>query len=371
MSEQQYSGQMKKEEYDTSCLTDDGEHDRNETSDGIGNESLYAVSASDEKDVKTYECDECPKKFTIKGTFRSHKNIHTDKYKCLNCQKRFHGSRDLRNHNCERVLKRRRNEIETNVNNAEVAGSNQVTLEMSEQQYSDQIKKEDFDTSCLTNKDIPDVMTYECKECPKKFTHEGTFKTHKNIHTDKYKCSNCQKRFQGSRDLRVHNCARVLKQRNDSNVILGELFECKDCQKKFSKRSTLRTHQTIHTDKYKCSKCQQRFYTNQNLQNHICENLLNRRNPGNKEEILKYMASMFTEDVHNTVDEISLLASDIDANVETSNSGVSGSDDIDAEAALEDYELISCDICDKFFATKESLQKHIENTVCKTEQSES
>ena len=36
------------------------------------------------------------------------------------------------------------------------------------------------------------------------------------------------------------------------------------------------------------------------------------------------------------------------------------------DADLDDYELISCDICEKFFATKENLKHHIEKTLCKT-----
>ena len=38
----------------------------------------------------------------------------------------------------------------------------------------------------------------------------------------------------------------------------------------------------------------------------------------------------------------------------------------DMDAELDDYELISCDICEKFFATKESLKNHIKKTLCKT-----
>ena len=38
----------------------------------------------------------------------------------------------------------------------------------------------------------------------------------------------------------------------------------------------------------------------------------------------------------------------------------------DEDRDLDDYELISCDICEKFFSTKDSLKNHTEKSLCRT-----
>ena len=45
-----------------------------------------------------FECDQCAKKFKSRHSREIHKNCHTDKYKCLQCGKRFMQAKDLADH---------------------------------------------------------------------------------------------------------------------------------------------------------------------------------------------------------------------------------------------------------------------------------
>ena len=45
---------------------------------------------------------------------------------------------------------------------------------------------------------------YSCSECAKSFSSQDALSHHKNIHTDKYKCTECGKCCQSSYDLAIH-----------------------------------------------------------------------------------------------------------------------------------------------------------------------
>ena len=50
------------------------------------------------------------------------------------------------------------------------------------------------------------LQIYQCNECPAYFYTERPLKTHKNVHTDKYKCDTCQQRLCTGTELRKHQC---------------------------------------------------------------------------------------------------------------------------------------------------------------------
>ena len=68
-----------------------------------------------------------------------------------------------------------------------------------------------------------------------------------NVHTSKYKCTECVKCFASKRDLATH-----------SRTHSGEKpFKCTVCGKKFTKQYDLVVHSRIHSGEkpYKCSLC--------------------------------------------------------------------------------------------------------------------
>ena len=151
------------------------------------------------------------------------------------------------------------------------------------------------------------LQIYHCNECPAYFYSEKPLKKHKYIHTDKYKCDNCQLRLCSGTELRMHQCDKPVKRRKISDF----LFECEQCPKKYSKKTSLINHRNMHTDRYKCEDCNMRFQSISHINRH-------------------------NKALHSIV-----------------NFTETGEDE-----DLDDYELISCDICEKFFSTKESLKNH-------------
>lgn len=76
----------------------------------------------------------------------------------------------------------------------------------------------------------------------------------KNNVKDRYKwqCHNCNEKFQKRRDVRIHIARRHI--RNEDKV-----FKCDQCDKAFAMICLLNNHKIIHTSKYECRICQRRF----------------------------------------------------------------------------------------------------------------
>merc|ERR1719342_459156 len=145
----------------------------------VGNNSNQEKDVDEDKE--TFICPEegCLKSFKSKATLVAHKNIHTDKFRCKQkCKLGFQYQRNLIGHDCERVLKRR-------------------TL----------------------GKD-PEHPVYICETCLKPFASKVSLKHHSYLHTDRYACSYCKQRFDGSFRLNQHlkdpsRCQKYLQSQVD------------------------------------------------------------------------------------------------------------------------------------------------------------
>jgi len=110
---------------------------------------------------------------------------------------------------------------------------------------------------------------YSCSVCKARFLSQCALSAHKNVHTTKYKCTECGKCCRSNTDLAVHR-------RSHS----GEKpFECTVCGKRFSLVRNLAVHGRIHRgeNRYNCSRCNISFTCWSDLQQHICAVHSNRR----------------------------------------------------------------------------------------------
>ena len=363
LQQQSHDGDECKENVDkviTSITADENICDKllEETSiiQTVRGKTTDSKNKSDEINVLTtdgmFKCKECPKKFSKQTTLKTHTVIHTDRYKCSNCQQRFYTNENLQNHDCQRVIKRRKVKVGVEISeptiqhdldqqneekvvnifpsssdefyNAHGSSLKSDFSDIKEFTESDKIRTDDsknIETMIEVENNKLSIDPFGCDECPKRYTTENSLKSHRILHTDKFKCHTCQQRFQRNNDLKNHSCEKTVKRRKVTELP----FECNRCPKKYSNSSALINHRNEHTDRFKCEDCNKRFQSSYQLKRHA--------------KALQHYSS--------------------GSNVRR--------DDVEVKyEELEDYVLISCGICEKFFATEESLKKHIKDTLCQT-----
>jgi len=103
---------------------------------------------------------------------------------------------------------------------------------------------------------------FKCSECGKCFESNNALTIHGRIHSGEkpFGCSVCGKRFRRAGHLRTHN-----------RIHSGEKpYICNICHKAFSHHSQLTAHMRVHTgDKpYNCSLCNKRFNQSSTLERH-------------------------------------------------------------------------------------------------------
>jgi len=102
--------------------------------------------------------------------------------------------------------------------------------------------------------------SYSCSECKKRFLSPQNRCDHVNIHTAKYKCTECGKCCKSSAKLTIHR-------RSHS----GEKpFECTVCGKRFVESGHLKVHHRIHSGEkpFECTVCGKRFAHSGDLVRH-------------------------------------------------------------------------------------------------------
>ena len=158
------------------------------------------------KGEKWHSCSQCEKRYSAPSTLSHHMNIHRGKHKCTECGRCCQSSQHLAEHR-----------------------------------------------RCHSGE-----KPYSCGVCEKRFTSSTGLCIHMNIHRGKYKCTECGRCCGSKRDLALHRrCHSGEKP-----------FECGECEKRFSSRSGLCLHMNIHSEKFKCTECGRCCHSSQHLAEH-------------------------------------------------------------------------------------------------------
>ncbi|XP_053667099.1 zinc finger protein 160-like [Anopheles marshallii] len=190
---------------------------------------------------KSYQCEICDERFTMKKHLREHHGImHPGQNcnKCGVCEKTFKLRSNLRQH---------------------------LRIHTGERPFRCDICYKTFvQGSALTvHRELhKEQRDYECAVCKKAFKSKFAFKKHEKVHIGlrPFKCDECGKSFTQSCNLKAH---QKLHTGNHA-------YQCSTCSKTFRFKSHYQDHLMTHTKekKYCCGQCGRTFAYKNSFQRH-------------------------------------------------------------------------------------------------------
>ena len=145
-----------------------------------------------------FTCPSCSVTIARKSDFAYHLNIHTDKYKCTVCGKGNTRESTLADH-----MKAKHTGGGTPPQNQSQTKSQSPIQPQSQTQPP--LQKQATSPNAVQTRPMRSPEGhFLCPQCPSKASREADLNMHMNIHTDKFKCSLCDKRHTRSSTLSEH-----------------------------------------------------------------------------------------------------------------------------------------------------------------------
>ncbi|XP_035774432.1 zinc finger protein 708-like [Anopheles albimanus] len=205
--------------------------------------------------IPLYNCDVCPKKFTVFEKCVRHRAFHRHSK-----PKEKPAKKEDSDRNCKLCGKEFRIEFQLLRHLAE---EHMLALQLFECDQCD--RKFSTETKLrkhLYNSHRENKTLYVCSHCGQKFEKKLTLKDHETKHLGEpaYRCEICTKTF-----IHKHSLDRHALVHSDA-----KLFECEFCLKRFKRNTTLVIHRRIHTGEkpYSCDACDLRFIDSSTLIKH-------------------------------------------------------------------------------------------------------
>ena len=341
--------------------------------DSVANDTIDSLG-------KKYGCQTCEKTFTTAHSLHLHSHTHTDRYKCDECGKRCPSSTVLKKHSCDWVMKNTQSAAQDNI--VQASESDEAVLhnhslecdvevqeteitsdlfhtpaqsleqESSNTVYPQELLEIKIDNECKSE----EKNLHACPQCGQYYTSVKSLNSHLPIHTDKHKCQKCDSRHTSPSALAKHNCDITLKTRggkSKSNLLNDvAVAECEVCTLRFASLDTFRTHKITHTDRFKCELCQAGFSLIRDVEKH-------RMNPNNCKRTQSIRDSAIrrshlllkpveTKDISyiSVQHEEGHLISDFSRPPQNFEEN-------------EEFDMLNCDNCEKYFGSQESLDNHM------------
>ncbi|XP_071553122.1 uncharacterized protein [Temnothorax nylanderi] len=237
-----------------------------------GDAKIIVVHMKEVHDVRLYICDVCGQDFRKRNELSMHLDDHVAKeegdFQCEICNRIFSNLRLFRIHKrihypqvkswpCVTCGKKynSKNLLEEHMNTH--TGVRPYVCETCNKDFA---SKYTYKAHVKTHEVRP--RPFECTRCNKTFLSQQNLTQHERTHNGikEYICHQCGKAFTSSHNLEVHNIVHTGY----------KPYMCKICSKAFARKAEIRDHERTHTGEkpYQCEFCGATFSQRSNLQSH-------------------------------------------------------------------------------------------------------
>ncbi|XP_055545334.1 zinc finger protein 62 homolog isoform X2 [Wyeomyia smithii] len=210
--------------------------------------------------TKPYSCDQCDNTYRRQLDLRHHKSLVHDginPHVCSQCNQEFKSYSHLYDHRQRVHLKKMpKKPIEMPKKPIDYEGFRTCRL------CDTKFKKDKELVEHISQKhSTEEYPMWLCTECPRSFYTSTQLSIHKNIHTDKFECTECGARHTQKTTLQFH----METKHSD-----GSVFKCSDCEQTFASRFYLYRHSILHKKgkRFQCDFCPKSFLETIQLKNH-------------------------------------------------------------------------------------------------------